>query len=89
MVASAVIVSRPQSELPTRKEIDWVREMSVRHDRVMLLVPASFLARAISKLRNPKRYDYADDKLGQRMDTFVRSYLELPQTSSFRKPKKR
>jgi hypothetical protein len=86
----AVVVTRAASEVPSNTEQDWLRVMWHQHERVMLILPASILARCIGKLRNPERkYDYTEDTLNKRIDAFARSYLEMPQFARFRKKKRR
>jgi hypothetical protein len=86
----AVVVTRSQNEVPSERDRDWLRTMWHEHKRMILILPASIVARCISKLRNSDRkYDYTEETLNKRMDTFVRSYLDLPQTARFRKKRRR
>jgi hypothetical protein len=68
-----VILHRGSSEGVAEKDRKWLQTMYYEHDRVILTVPDSFLVRAISKLRNAGRFDYVEDQLSKRLDTFVRN----------------
>ncbi len=86
----AVVVTRAPTEVPTERERDWLSVMWHEHQRVILILPAVVVARCVSKLRNPDRkYDYTEETLNKRMDTLVRSYLNLRQGPRFRKKRHR
>jgi hypothetical protein len=72
-----VIVTRTANEALTDVERGWVKEAYHTHKKLIMLLPAAMLARAVGKVRSPKRHDYADNMLQKRMDTFVRSYISL------------
>jgi hypothetical protein len=72
-----VIVTRSTSEGLSSVERNWVKETYDTQQKMVLLVPAMMISRAVQKIRSPKRFDYADDMLSKRMDVFVRSYLSL------------
>jgi hypothetical protein len=86
-----VVVTRTTSETPTETEKGWLRTLYFEHDqRVALIVPALVLARCVSKLRSDRKYNYTDDTLQKRMDTFIRSYLNLRHAvRSFRRKHRR
>lgn len=73
----AMIVSRTSNELLTPREVGWVRELWFSHERIVMIVPAPFLARCLAKVRNPSRYDYPEDAFNKRLDFVERSQLSL------------
>ncbi len=77
------VVSRTQSEALDESERDWVKQTWDRHQVLVFVVPGSLLARCLSKLRTAKRPEYTEDQFGKRMDTFIRSYLELREVRRF------
>ena len=85
----AVIVNRSNTEGVSETEKGWIREFYHTHQRLLLPVPVSIIVRCLSKLRNAKRFDYTEDILGKRMDTFVRSYLSLKHVIPFGNKKQR
>jgi hypothetical protein len=86
--AFAVIVSRGRSENPTESEKAWIRTMWFEHKKITMILPAEILARCVSKLRSPRKYDYTEDLLNKRMDHVVRSYLNIAIGKKFRKKKR-
>ena len=73
-----ILVTRGESDGISNTERGWVKEIYDKGDgKLLMLLPASMLARAVSKLRSPKKFIYAEDMLSKRMDIFVRSYLSL------------
>jgi hypothetical protein len=84
----AIIVNRSNTELVNETEKGWIRELYHTHHRLILPVPISIIVRCLSKLRTAKRFDYTEDILGKRMDTFVRSYLSLKHVIPFGNKKK-
>jgi len=72
-----VIVSRNQNEGLSTTERGWVKELWDRHNVLIFVIPAVILSRCIGKLRNRQRFDYVDNQLNKRLDTFQRSYLSL------------
>jgi hypothetical protein len=85
----AIIVNRSNTELVSETEKGWIRELYHTHQRLILPIPVSIIVRCLSKLRTAKRFDYTEDLLGKRMDTFVRSYLSLKHVIPFGNKKKR
>lgn len=72
-----VVVNRSENEGLTKVEQDWVKEMWDTHKILVFVVPAVILSRCIGKLRKKARFDYAEDQLAKRLDTFLRSYISL------------
>jgi hypothetical protein len=73
-----IFVTRAENEGISIAERGRVKEFyDTQQGKLLMLLPASMLARAVSKLRSPKKFIYAEDMLSKRMDTFVRSYLSL------------
>lgn len=88
----AIIVNRSENESISETDKGWVKEFWNEHDRLIFIIPASLLARCISKMRKTNRFDYADDALSKRLDTFTRTYLSLrhhPQPSKKKKKTKK
>jgi hypothetical protein len=73
----AIIVNRSPNEGMGETERGWIQEFWHNHQRLIFNLPASIVVRCVSKLRNPKRFDYTEDALNKRLDTFVRSYLSI------------
>ncbi len=73
----ALIISRTPNEGLAPIERGWAQEFWHNHKKVIVNLPATIVARCVSKLRNAKRFDYTEDILNKRLDTYVRSYLSL------------
>ena len=74
----AFIVTRDVDEnLHKGHEIDWMREMYATHKVLIVKLPARFLTRVLSKLRNPEKHDTVDRLLNALLDTYERNYLSL------------
>jgi len=72
------IVSRATDEnLRKGHEVDWMREMYISHKVLIIKLPAKFLTRVLSKLRNPEKHDVVDRLLNSLLDTYERNYLSL------------
>ena len=72
------IVTRGVDEnLHKGREIDWMREMYTSHAVLIVKLPARFLTRVLSKLRNPEKHDAVDRLLSSLLDTYERNYLSL------------
>lgn len=72
-----VLITRSQNEGVSDTERGWISEIWHTQKGLTFILPASILVRGLSKLRNAKRYDYIEDVLNKRLDTFVRSYVSL------------
>lgn len=72
-----IIVNRNENEGVSETDRGWIKEMWDKHQVLIFLLPAIILSRCVGKLRSGKRFDYADDQLNKRLDTFLRSYLSL------------
>ncbi len=81
----AVIVSRTSSEGVTETEREWIREMWFNQERLIFSIPCIILSRSLSKLRTVSRFDYVEDALAKRLDTYFRSYLSIKHSSKKRK----
>jgi len=84
-----IIITRNQNEGLSNTEKGWVKEFWDLHNVVIFVLPAMILSRCISKLRSRQRFDYADDQLNKRLDTFLRSYLSLKHIKGSQKRKKK
>ncbi len=72
-----IIVNKSESEALSDYERDWVKEMHDTKDVTIFVLTARILTRCISKLRKTDRYDYTEDLLNKRLDTFTRRYFSL------------
>jgi len=83
------LVYRSENEGVSEKERSWLLEMYNQHNLVVFLLPARILLRFVSKYRGHKRADYWEDALAKRLDTHLRSYLNIKSAHIPRKkPKK-
>jgi hypothetical protein len=73
----AVIVSRTSSEGIAETEREWIREIWFNQNRLIFSIPCIILSRSLSKLRTVMRFDYVEDALTKRLDTYIRSYLNI------------
>lgn len=72
-----IIVSRGSSEGLRNRERSWLLDIYLNDHKIVFHVPAALLARCIRKIRNPERFDYADQQLAKRLDTYERRYLKV------------
>lgn len=74
-----MIVTRSKEDGVTERERALIKEGYDRHEKMVLLMPAKLLQRALSKMRSgsEKREDYTQDLLNKRLDLFERSYTDL------------
>jgi len=84
-----IIVNRSDIENLDTTEIGWVKELWNQHKVLVFVLPASMLARCISKLRTRARFDYVEDKLEKRLAMYRRSYLSLKHVTKPRKGRKK
>ena len=82
------IVNRNENEGLSQTERGWVKEFWDQHNVLIFILNAPFLSRCISKLRSRQRFDYAENQLNKRLDTFCRSYLSLRHYQKTRKRRK-
>jgi hypothetical protein len=71
------LIYRGENEGVAEKERLWLQEMYSQHGVLVFLLPAKILARCLSKYRSHRRTDYWDEHLGRRLDTHVRSYVNV------------
>jgi energy-coupling factor transporter ATP-binding protein EcfA2 len=71
------IVNRNENEGLSPIERGYVKEFWDQHKVLIFVLNATILSRCISKLRSRQRFDYAENQLNKRLDTFIRSYLSL------------
>jgi hypothetical protein len=69
------------------KELSWVRSIYSDHKKVIIKLPAKFIADVLSKLRNPQKHDAGDLALSTVLDTYERLYFG--QQSGGTKPRRR
>lgn len=81
----AIIVSRTNSEGVDETERAWIREVWLSQQRLVFTIPCSILSRSLSKLRTVARYDYVEDALTKRLDTYIRRYLNIKYSAEKRK----
>jgi hypothetical protein len=71
------IVHRGENEGVGERERTWLQEMYSQHDLVVFLLPARVLARCIGKQRSFRRPDYPEKQLEKRLDTHLRSWVNV------------
>jgi hypothetical protein len=72
----AFIVCRGWSaNLEKEKELAWVRSIYADHKKVIIKIPAKFLADVLYKLRSPQKHDAGDLALSTLLDTYERLYF--------------
>lgn len=72
------IITRDEDEaLRKNKELPWVKEIYHEHERIVVKLTANWLAKYLSKARNPQKHDAADIALGGLLDRYARNYLSL------------
>jgi len=81
----AIIVSRTSSEGIAEAEREWIREIWFNQNRLIFAIPCIILSRSLSKLRTVTRFDYVEDALTKRLDTYIRSYLNIKHSPRKRK----
>jgi hypothetical protein len=81
----AIVITRSPNEALDSVERGWVKEIWTSHKHLIVLIPGKLLSHWASKLRSDKKFDYVDEHLGRRIDTFVRSYLSLRHDRSSRR----
>jgi hypothetical protein len=73
-----LIVNRAPVEGLGQWERERVRSVWSNHANLLFILPVQILHRCMNKLRSPQlkmRFDYADEQMSKRLDTFERSYL--------------
>lgn len=70
-----MIIYRYEEEFPPESEIAYAKEFWTMHEVLVLSVPITLLQKAIQKMRTPNRPAYGEDRLGRRLDRFVRSHF--------------
>ena len=83
------IVNRNSNEGLSQIERGWVKEFWDRHKVMIFILTAPIISRCIGKLRSRQRFDYSENQLNKRLDTFLRSYLSLRHMPKSRKHKKK
>jgi hypothetical protein len=83
------IVNRNSNEGLSQTERSWVKEFWDRHNVLIFILTAPIISRCIGKLRSRQRFDYSENQLNKRLDTFLRSYLSLRHIPKPRKHKKK
>jgi len=72
------IITREQDEaLRKDKDLTWVKEIYFEHKKLVVKLTGTWLAKYLSKARNPQKHDAADKALGGLLDTYQRLYLSL------------
>lgn len=77
-----IIVPRRRQEAPTKTEVGWIREVWYSSKKMIFIIPHSLLIQCISKQRSKNRYDYTEDALSKKLDTFERSYIAIRHCSN-------
>lgn len=72
-----IIVSRSKSEGLSQIEKGWLKTFYHEQKILIFSISADTLSRCVRKIRNANRFDYTDEALNKRLDTFERAYLSL------------
>lgn len=85
----AFVVRRGISDHLTPNEQDRIRAMFYEHQRLVVVIPTNLLILCIRKMRQTRKYDYAEFTLGKHLDHIVRGVLSMTHAPRFRikKPK--
>lgn len=82
------IITRDDTEnLLADRELAWMREIYLKHQKLVVKLTGRFLTRILSKMRSVQRHDEADVQLNRLVDQYTRNYLGEP--TRRRKRKKR
>lgn len=76
-----IVVYRTEQVGVSTNERTWLQEIYHEHDRIVFTVPVVMLKKGIAKMRNPERFDWIENQLNKRLDTFQRNYLKIVQPS--------
>jgi hypothetical protein len=71
------IVYRSPNEGADERERAWLQEMYSQHSLIVLLLPAIFLQRFLSKYRSKPRQEYWEKAMAKRLDTHLRNYVNV------------
>lgn len=78
--ALGFIITRDEDEAVRKtKELPWVREIFHEHKKLVVKLTGVWLAKYLSKARNPQKHDAADIALAGLLDRYARNYLSLGQ----------
>lgn len=83
-----IFVTRSDNvELYAGKDVEWVRSVYLKEEKLILKITAKYLCNLLDKLKKPLKHDQVDDALHILLDDYIRLYIE-GQTKS-NKTKKR
>lgn len=70
------IVTRDRKyEMHSGPELDFAREMYIRHGVVIVKITGHYLSSLLSKLRSARRQDPCDQAINKLLDTYTRLYF--------------
>lgn len=72
-----IITRETDESLRRDKDLAWVREIYFEHKRLIVKLTGAWLAKYLSKARNPQKHDAADVALSGLLDRYARNYLSL------------
>jgi hypothetical protein len=86
----AFIICRDDALEPRKgRELDWVRELHATHHKLIVKLPAKWLARLLGKLRSPQKHDAVTEQFSNLLDAYVRLYLVGQGATSLRRARRR
>ena len=62
-------------ELYSGKDVEWVREVYLAKEIIVIKLTGKYLARLLGRLKNPAKHDAVNDALHKLLDTYARLYL--------------
>ena len=82
------IVTREETiDLYSDRDVEWVRELYLSHEIIVIKLTGKYLAKLLGKLKNPQKHDVVNNALHTLLDTYSRLYLAGQKKSML--PKKR
>ena len=62
-------------DLYSGKDVEWVREVYLAKEILVIKLTGKYLARLLGRLRNPAKHDAVNDAIHKLLDTYSRLYL--------------
>ena len=82
------IVTREETiDLYSDRDVEWVRELYLSHEIIVIKLTGKYLVKLLGKLKNPQKHDVVNNALHTLLDTYSRLYLAGQKKSML--PKKR
>jgi hypothetical protein len=72
----AFVVTRDETvDLYAHRDVEWVRDIYMQHQVLIVKLTGFYLRRLLHKLTNPTRHDDVNDAVHKLLDTYTRLYL--------------